>query len=315
MRLEFNVTGKQRKELVNIIAETLNTEAEYQRPPTYAFIIGDFTVTRDGAVEFDAADTDNSEIQAVVEALKAAGFESENGADVPQECGDGESAEHSPKDGEQSEGGAESAEEGGTFTMSYPSAGFTPETIENLRKMVDSKAPLLKKALGVHELPIEIDGEEVKFAWFKAPIGHAEIMSYSRFLCQLCKTAQSKKRVTATAPTAFPNEKFSMRTWLISLDMKGENFALARKMLMEKLDGSAANRYDTPLNPRGGERVEKQVLSVRFTADMLAKIEAAATNSGMSRNAFIERVVSEYVVSETGAVETAPETEVEDGDE
>jgi predicted HicB family RNase H-like nuclease len=262
-------------------------------------------VTRDGAVEFDAADTDNSEIQAVVEALKAAGFESENGADVPQECGDGE----------QGENVAKSAEDSGTFTMSYPSAGFTPETLENLRKMVNSKAPLLKKALEVDELPIEVDGEEVKFTWFKAPLGHAEITSYSRFLCQLCKTAQSKKRVTATAPEAFPNEKFSMRTWLISLDMKGEDFALARKMLMEKLDGSAANRYDTPLNPRGGERVEKQVLSVRFTADMLAKIEAAATNSGMSRNAFIERVVSEYVVSETGAVETAPETEVEDGDE
>ena len=49
------------------------------------------------------------------------------------------------------------------LTLEMPLDGFTPEKLENLRKMVDSKAALIKKVLAVDELPIEITEATVKF--------------------------------------------------------------------------------------------------------------------------------------------------------
>jgi hypothetical protein len=182
--------------------------------------------------------------------------------------------------------------------------------------MIASKAPLLRKALGTELLPISDDGEELKFAWFKMGIPHDELMAYSQFIERLCKTAQAKTRVTATAPDSFENEKFSMRVWLISLGMKGSQYALSRKLLMSKLDGNSGFRYEDkqPRNPRsGGTSEPKQVVSVRFTADILDKLAELASQSNMSRNQLIESVVCEYVQTEFPAteVETA-ETETEE---
>ena len=90
-----------------------------------------------------------------------------------------------------------------------------------------------------------------------------------------------------------------MRVWLIGLNMKGAEFAHIRKLLMKNLDGNSGHRYgETERKPRG-ERVHKDVVSVRFTPEMLDKIAELAKQSNMSRNAFIESVVAEYVQSET----------------
>ena len=176
--------------------------------------------------------------------------------------------------------------------------------------MVASKALLLRKALGTELLPISDDGEELKFAWFKMGIPHEELMAYSQFITQLCKTAQAKQRVTATAPDEFENEKFSMRVWLISLGCKGEEFAFLRKRLMRDLSGNSGFRYEDkqPRNPRsGGTSEPKQVVSVRFTEDMLEKLAELAGQSNMSRNALIESVVAEYVQAELPEIETPDE--------
>jgi predicted HicB family RNase H-like nuclease len=115
----------------------------------------------------------------------------------------------------------------------------------------------------------------------------------------LCSTAQAKKRVTAKPQEAFENEKFAMRVWLIGLNMKGAEFANARKLLMKNLDGNSSWRYsDSESKPRR-ERVHKDVLSVRFTPEMLGKITELARQSNMSRNMLIESVVMDYVNAES----------------
>ena len=53
MRIEFNKTGAQRKELVKAISEITGAEAVYKFMPTCAYEIDYFTVTKDGALEFD----------------------------------------------------------------------------------------------------------------------------------------------------------------------------------------------------------------------------------------------------------------------
>lgn len=46
MKIEFNLTGNDRKELVKNISEITGIPAEYQYMPTCAYIIGGHTVTK-----------------------------------------------------------------------------------------------------------------------------------------------------------------------------------------------------------------------------------------------------------------------------
>jgi len=282
---------------------------------------------RDGV--YQEAHRTKDEIQTAVDAAKAAGFEVAeiDGEPVSKVEKDGEDShetavEIEPQaevgDSPEGEDNGEISEdsEDGIFTISYPLGGFTSVMLDNLEKMVNSKAPLIKKAIGADSLPIEIDGEEVKFPWF-AKCEHSDMMAYAQFIERICKTAQAKQRVTATAPESFDNEKFSMRVWLISLGCKGEEFAFLRKRLMRDLSGNSGFRYEDkqPRNPRsGGVSEPKQVVSVRFTAEMLDKLAELASQSNMSRNQLIESVVCEYVqteLPETEVADESPETETE----
>ena len=335
MNLNFNVTGKARKALVNAIAEILGETAEYQGTPSYAYVIGKYTVDKNGTLEgrknanleaklaergFTADELAEEETPAEIAAETAPETEGEDTPEIAPEIeesdDDGETAPQT-EDGEISGENGEISESEEGLTISYPLDGFNPQTLDNLNKMVISKAPLIKKALGADELPVQIDCEEVKFPWFKAGLSSEDINAYAQFICQLCKTAQAKTRVTATAPESFENEKFAIRVWLISLNMKGTEYAHARKILMLNLDGNSGFRYEDkqPRNPRGERSGEpKQVVSVRFTEDILGKLAELASQSNMSRNQLIESVICEYVQAETGAVETAPEGETDSAD-
>jgi hypothetical protein len=213
MKINYNVTGEKRKEMVKIISEAISEPKKYAGASTYAFHIGAFTVTRYGVLEFDSAGTDESQIKAVINALQAAGFDYE---------------------------GSES------LSIGFPLEGFTDEGIANLEKLVASKATLIKKALGVDELPIERGETELTFPWFRAGLEREETYAFAQFITQLCKTAKTKKRVTAKAQESFDNEKFAMRVWLIGLGMVGKEYGPARKLLMANLGGNSSWRYGEP---------------------------------------------------------------------
>jgi hypothetical protein len=83
--------------------------------------------------------------------------------------------------------------------------------------------------------------------------------------------------------------------------MKGAEFANARKLLMKNLDRNSSWRYSNSESKPRRERVHKDIVLVRFTPEMLDKIAEIASQGNMSRNAFIESVVAEYVQSETAA--------------
>ena len=70
MKINYNVTGEQRKELVRIISETLGTKAIYAKMPTCNYIIGDITVEKDGGMVWDES-IDETTLQQVTEALAA----------------------------------------------------------------------------------------------------------------------------------------------------------------------------------------------------------------------------------------------------
>jgi hypothetical protein len=275
MKLAYNVTGKDRKALTNIIVEIIGEEAVYQNAPTYSYTIGAFTITREG--ELEIADTvDEAQIKAVVEALSKAGFNYKN-SDI--------------------------------LSISYPLEGMSDTVLDNLNKMVKAKSSLLKKAFEVEDLPIEQNGDELIFAWFKGESTAEEIHAYSQFIAKLCETAKSKTRVNATAPESFENEKFAMRVFGIGLGLVGKEYSLCRKLLMNNLEGNSSWRYTAPegeTKPRR-ERVHKEVISIRLTPETLEKLAILASQSNMSRNMLVESVVAEYIQSEysEGEIQTA----------
>lgn len=84
MEIRYNVTGAQRKELVKVIADTTGAKAKYMGMPTAAYEIDYFSVTKDGTLLFNDR-ADSEEVEQVLEAIAAAGFECE-----PQDGGDSE---------------------------------------------------------------------------------------------------------------------------------------------------------------------------------------------------------------------------------
>lgn len=53
MRIEFNKTGAERKELVKAIGEILEVKPKYLGMPTAAYAISYFTVSKNGTLEVD----------------------------------------------------------------------------------------------------------------------------------------------------------------------------------------------------------------------------------------------------------------------
>jgi hypothetical protein len=132
-----------------------------------------------------------------------------------------------------------------SLTIEMPLKGFTEEGFDNLQKMVEAKSPLIKKALGAEELPIIKNEETISFPWFNS-CESENLNAYAQFITQLCKTAKTKKRVTAKPQEAFDNEKFTMRVWLIGLGMVGAEFSTARRLLCDKLSGNSSWRFGKP---------------------------------------------------------------------
>ncbi len=50
--------------------------------------------------------------------------------------------------------------------ISMPRGPFTDSNLENLKALTTAKGSLIKKALGVNDLPLEITDTKVSFPWF-----------------------------------------------------------------------------------------------------------------------------------------------------
>jgi len=130
---------------------------------------------------------------------------------------------------------------------------FTPESLDNLTKMVTAKEALIKKALAVPALPIEVDDEKVSFPWFTATEDGEHVNAYAQFITCLAATAKAKKRVM-TETKAVDNEKFRMRIFCIALGMIGPEYKLARALLGKNLSGNSA--WSSGIDPRAKTPVE-----------------------------------------------------------
>ena len=234
MKIRYNRIGSERKALVRAIEEITECTAQYLGAPTFAYQVDYFTIEKDGTLEFDDR-ADSEEIENLLEQLAERGFEG-TAAEMP------DTAAEMPHTAAETESGELSAEtetarhsENVGLTVAIPMDGAA---VGNLKKLLEAKGNLIKKALGIDSLPIELKEETVEFPWFET-ISPEETAAYTHFISALCELSKNAKRVTAKEKEV-DNEKYAFRCFLLRLGFIGTEYKAERKILLRNLSGSAA---------------------------------------------------------------------------
>jgi len=222
--------GPERKQLVAAMTAILGTGSTYTGMPKAAYIVGEYNVSRESTL----TGPDNREL---VQTLREHDFE-------PLE----ETYDSEPEVAAEPE--AEETGQPDRLSIEMPLDGFDPAKLDNLRKLVDSKATLLKMTLGVDDLPVEIHEDRAAFPWFPCD-GNAT--AYAQLITALCRTAKEKQRVNARPQKVYQNPKFTMRCWLTTaLGLVGDDYRKIRKLMCSPLEGNSA--WSTGAAPRKAEK-------------------------------------------------------------
>lgn len=282
MKLNYNLTGSERKSLVAAISQALNAPTKYLGAPTFAYEIVGYHIDKVGTL----TGPDNLDLE---DLLHQAGFDADGDTryyDEPEtyESGLGgmgalddlpDIDQHHPdryvnpdvsisetmqrqlnkqeklalghacSEDFQSEYEMQAddiPEEDNTYRLciEMPLDGFTPGRLDNLNKLVSVKSPILKAALEVDDLPIQVTNDKLKFPWFIGKIDSEHIKAYTTLISMLCKTAKEKKRVTSKKKDITGSSKYAMHCFLISIGAIGPEYKQMRKILQSKLSGSSA---------------------------------------------------------------------------
>ena len=219
MTIKYNRTGADRKPLIATIASITGAEAKYLGAPSFAYHVDYFTIDRIGAITFDDR-ADSEEVENLVERLASMGFEAEP---VEREA-DTEAEQPAAHDG---------------LTIQMPADGFTPEALNNLHSLIAAKGRLIRKALGVDLLPVQVEADTVSFPWFSGEATAEEVKAYTHLITALCDMARNQKRITAREKDT-DNDKYAFRCFLLRLGFIGAEYKEDRKILLRNLTGNGA---------------------------------------------------------------------------
>lgn len=259
MKKAYGLTGDARKQMVQIIGEVTGVKPEYLRMPSCAYAIGAITVTKDGTMIWDGR-TAGTVIDAIEERLVESGLiaavEQTVSAEHTVTTGEDTSAteesesavqtvntESSPASVESES--VESSPETTGLIISFPLDGgssgepITPDAVQNLRKLIASKATLIKKALNADQLDVSVEEDKISFSWWNEIPTPEQVAAYSEFLTALVKMAKIAKRVTAVEKPV-ESEKYAFRVFLLRLGFSGAEHKRTRQILLHRLSGHSA---------------------------------------------------------------------------
>ena len=211
MEIKYLIDKNQRKAMAEKIAELVGEEVQYLATPTFAYQIGEFTLTKDCTLQFSDM-TDSKTVKMLLEQLTSAGYH----------------AEESPE----------------LLTVTTPKKFLDSSALENLKRIIANKEHLLKHALETESLEITETDETIEFPWFTL-YDDSEGDIYCTFIEKLCDFAKNQKRVN-NKPDTSDNEKYAFRCFLLRLGMIGTEYKSARKVLLRNLTGSSAFRHGKP---------------------------------------------------------------------
>lgn len=223
-----------RKEKVKILGKHLGIKPKYLGVPSFAYEVGDFTITRDGTIINKAGD--EMELDEIL-----------NSSEETTET------------------------EFNSIEISFPMEGHDERTIKNLLNMIYSKQSLIKKVFDCSENIVEkelideistleslseilttinkenckgidFNDEKITFNFI-----NGDIQTSSEFLSLLIKKAK-ELQYTSSKLIETDNDKYTFRTWLIRLRMIGPEYKAHRKTLLSSLTGSSAFRNGLPAN-------------------------------------------------------------------
>lgn len=262
----------EKKKLMDMICEITGLTATYQGPPAFAYHIGEYTVDREGNLN-----TPNTEdAKNLVESLLEEGFEGElseewsfeqealveeneealeernsNEEQIEEENTENNETAAEQESEERADADIPDADHSG-LTISFPRSMVSDADLAKIKKLVEGKQVLIKKALGADSLDIQVDDEKVAFPWFSTLPDGESANTYMRFVQKLCELAINQKRITTKEKPA-ENEKYAFRCFLLRLGFIGDEFKQDRKILMKNLDGSASFKHGRP-EPAAPER-------------------------------------------------------------
>jgi hypothetical protein len=226
-----------RKEIVRILGEHLGVKPKYLGVPSFAYKVGDFTVTRYGSIVNGVGD--EMDLDEILNPSGRSDFD--------------------------------------RIEIAFPLEGHDARTIKNLLNMVYSKQPLIKKVFNFPDEIIEeeliekiknvgaldkileainednckginFDDEKITFTFIRG-----DARTSSELLNLLIKKAKELKH-SSPRQIETDNDKYSFRTWLIRLGMIGEEYKEYRKNLLSPLTGNSAFRNGQPAN--GGPKAQ-----------------------------------------------------------
>ena len=180
---------------------------------------------RDGSITTE----DEAGMKNLAAGLREQGFE----IDLPET--------ETPAEETETETEAEEEMTTSSWTLTMPREDFTETQVDNLEKIIASKAGLIRKALDCEDPIVILTEDRVVFPWFKRMLGSGESLAVMHFITALCRMAKNAKRITAKEKEV-PNEKYAFRCFLLRLGFIGAEYKETRKRLLERLEGSSAFR-------------------------------------------------------------------------
>lgn len=273
MTINYNVTGSERKSLVGAISTALGAPTKYLGAPTFAYEVGGYHINKVGTLTGpDSLDLEDS--------LHQAGFDADSDSreyDEPDtyESGLGgmgaldefpdidqhhpgryvnpnaaitEATQRqlTPRENFQGESGmhasdAPEPDDAIGLVIEMPRSSISDMALDNLKRLVDSKGILIKKALGADSLEVVLTDDLIRFPWFDHIPEPEIIIATTLFLGKMLDAAKSQKRVTSKGKET-DNEKYAFRCFLLRLGFIGDEYKETRRTLLRTLTGNTAFR-------------------------------------------------------------------------
>jgi len=241
-----------RKELVNQLSQHLEVRSVYLGAPSFAYQVGDYTVDRHGSI-LDV----RGQVVELEELLGNSGTKEEAQVEATsnQETAD--------------------KTESTILQVEIPLEGYGGKSLRNFLHLLYNNQPLIKKALrlksdlvseeiiaalkqermvtldhfkkaleGVNcpHIDFDFDKETITFKLDTDEVSPEKVEATTKLLVQANINARRLKRNVAAKVKVTDNEKFTFRTWLLRLGMVGDEYKLARKILLQNLSGNSAFR-------------------------------------------------------------------------
>lgn len=247
-----------RKEIVKVLGEHFRVKAEYMGVPSFAYQIkteGE-TYTIDKAGKITNAEGIELELEAILNPIVQA---------------DANEVIEEPITESQTT----------SFEIAIPIEGYTGITLRNLINMIYSKQELIIKSLGISEdiinedfvkginvakiqtleefkreadnigkdkcngIEFDFENKKILFKFINEEADAEKIKAYTQFIELLDQSAKELKHASAKVSIT-DNPRFTFRVFLIRLGMVGDEYKIARKILLKNLEGNAAFRYGKP---------------------------------------------------------------------